>query len=477
MASTVCCDELIWDELRRSPQQSQPQKETFEFERQAVSSDLGCQELLILAEVEPLVAVLKPRGLAVNARCEKKDCIINRLEQQRGDKWCALKRFWLPVKMCGVVLCARASELSAADEATRQAPLELCFDAVIHVEGDEGANSVPEEAPLPLLAHGTEAMLCKLDEVGRLAHVSARVVLAGNAVASVAEVADALTDAFARAGCPVAGTLKGCRRLKRQCLLKNERALSLARVRCGAVDSGMLLPSSRLARVLAAERAFADGELQLHAQRVAELVALLTGPRAASHCEYEPELQRLGMRRLGATPELARDALDQLGLLAPSDVAWASHAHAMLGRHMVELWTSEPRERQRLQYGMHVSRLLCCCVRVQRDGRVPVESVTQGVLIEPDAVRAGVGGPLRATELCFDRSNHCELLALNEAHALCAEHSSTGEGCAVDLIVAHQPCVSCTAAMCNFATMLPRARLNVGFRDWRAVAAESCYNS
>merc|ERR1712151_824566 len=101
-------------------------------------------------------------------------------------------------------------------------------------------------------------MLCKLDEVGRLAHVSARVVLARGAVASMAEVADALTDAFAGAGYPVVGTLKGCRRLKRQSLLKNEKALSLARVRCGALDSAMLPPNSRLARVLAAERTFAD---------------------------------------------------------------------------------------------------------------------------------------------------------------------------------------------------------------------------
>merc|ERR1712146_879053 len=81
----------------------------------------------------------------------------------------------------------------------------------------------------------------------------------------------------------------------------------------------------------------------------------------------------------------------------------------------------------------------------------------------------GVGGPLRSTELNFNRSNHCELLALNEAYALCIEHSLTGEGCTVDLIVTHQPCVSCTAAMCNFARRLPHAKLNVGFGDWHSM--------
>eukprot|EP00747_Dinoflagellata_sp_TGD_P028866 gnl/TRDRNA2_/TRDRNA2_133531_c0_seq1.p1 gnl/TRDRNA2_/TRDRNA2_133531_c0~~gnl/TRDRNA2_/TRDRNA2_133531_c0_seq1.p1 ORF type:complete len:512 (-),score=79.89 gnl/TRDRNA2_/TRDRNA2_133531_c0_seq1:511-2046(-) len=427
----------------------------------------SAEDLEVVAEAGPFVAVLKPRGLQVEASCHDTDCVASRLAQKYGGVWSGLKRSWLPKKMHGVVCCARLSEVSIADEAMCDAPLELWFDVIVYAEGTAAAL---EEQPLPLLAIGSEATLCALEEVGRLAHMLAKVVVANSATGS-AEVADALTEAFTSAGCPIIGTLKGCRRLKRRGLsgLQNFKVLLLSRVVCGKLDSTQVPPNHCLKRVLEEEHTFVAEEEQ-HAHHMSDLIDLLKGPKAASYDEYAPELQRLRMSRLGMTSEAARNALDVLGLLAPSDTEWAGHAISLLEKQLLQQWWTEPRDRQKLQYGMQTTKLLCCCVRVQRDGCLPMEILRQGACIEPDKPSSDASMPLRSTELSeIDRTNHCELLALNEAFALCTEHSLTGEGCAVDVMVAHQPCISCTAAMRNFAIRLPHVQLRIGFCDWRTM--------
>merc|ERR1712039_758171 len=55
------------------------------------------------------------------------------------------------------------------------------------------------------------------------------------------------------------------------------------------------------------------------------------------------------------------------------------------------------------------------------------------------------------------------------AFVMCAEFCATGKGCAVDLFVAHHPCVSCAAAMCNMTSLLPHLQLHVDFRDWTSM--------
>lgn len=450
-----------------------------------LSSNLDDRGLHILAETGPILAVLKPRGLPVNARCHESDCVINRLAQLSGDhssRWCSIKRFWLPVKTCGIVCCVKASELAAAHDAIRDIPFELWFDVVVHktettTSATASSFELSEGKLLPLLADDScEALLCTVNELGRLAHVLVKIVVAATSTAASADVANALTDAFASVDCPIVGTLKGCRRLKRHNLLKNEKMLALSRVCLPGLDSTMLPLNNHFDRVLADEGAFIAREAMHQSQHMTVLIDLLTGPKVADYCQYAPELLQLGMARLSMTSQGARTALDTLGLLAPPDAAWRSHATDLLDGHLLEQWRTEPRERQRLQYGMHVSRLLSCCIRVQRDGYEPVEWIAQGTCIEEESTGTtesanisshsnGVG-PLRCTELLFDRSNHCELLALNAAHALC---SAAAGNCVVDLLVTQQPCVSCTAAMCNFAALLPHVQLHVDFRDWEAM--------
>eukprot|EP00747_Dinoflagellata_sp_TGD_P042455 gnl/TRDRNA2_/TRDRNA2_142086_c1_seq1.p1 gnl/TRDRNA2_/TRDRNA2_142086_c1~~gnl/TRDRNA2_/TRDRNA2_142086_c1_seq1.p1 ORF type:complete len:261 (+),score=33.24 gnl/TRDRNA2_/TRDRNA2_142086_c1_seq1:46-828(+) len=251
--------------------------------------------------------------------------------------------------------------------------------------------------------------------------------------------------------------------------MKHEKLLLLTRVVCAGLDSTLMPPNGRISRVLAQERLFAAEQARRSEENMTMLLNVLRGPKAANYSQYAPELQRLRISRLGVTSEAARNVLDALGLLAPSDTQWTSHAHALLYKRMLQQYYAHPHERQRLRYGMHQTRLLCCTVRVQRRGRVPVEWVTQGAKIDNEQLLDGVDGPLRSTDLNFDRGHHCELLALNQAHELCTEQSPTGKDCAVDLLVAHQPCVSCTAAMCNFAELLPHAQLRVGFHDWRSM--------
>eukprot|EP00928_Gymnodinium_smaydae_P048153 TRINITY_DN32185_c0_g1_i1.p1 TRINITY_DN32185_c0_g1~~TRINITY_DN32185_c0_g1_i1.p1 ORF type:complete len:623 (+),score=66.02 TRINITY_DN32185_c0_g1_i1:44-1870(+) len=432
------------------------------------------EEMHILAQAGPLVAVLKPRGLAVEAPCHPgdckaaADCVLQRLAQQLGGKWCALSRFWLPKKLHGVVYCADVRAGSALNDVAAGL-VELSFETVVFTAGANASATVLENESLSLPAIGCEATLCKLEEAGRLTHILVRVVVTPTSPASSAAVADALTDAFATACCPIVGTLKGCRRLKLKNShgLENFKLLSLVRVKCAALDSTIVPPHICLEHVLAEERSFVVEEELRKAQCVTSLIDVLTGPKAAEHSEYAPELQSLNISRLGSTSEAARTVLDSLGLGAPTDVAWTNHARGRLEAHLLEQWHTQPRERQRLQYGMHVSRLLCCCVRVQQPGNhAPVEFLVQGSTLLCDQQ---LSGPLRATELSFDRSNHCEILALNQAFTLCTEYSHIGQGCKVDLMVAHQPCVSCTAAMCNFIAMLPEVRFRIDFCDWSSM--------
>jgi len=231
------------------------EKEHLHLERVVLNTILISEGVHVLAEVGPLVAVFKPRGLHAKARFSDEDCLLFRLADKCGGTWSVWKQVSPPKTMCGVAFCAKASEVATADQATRDLPLELWFDAVVYAQG---AGFVLEDALLPLPAVGCQALLCKLYEVGRLAHILAKVVVAGGTGSSVGEVADALTNALGCHNCPIVGRMRDCRRLKSQNALKCEKLLSLSRAHCASLDSGLVPPDICLEHVLMAERITAN---------------------------------------------------------------------------------------------------------------------------------------------------------------------------------------------------------------------------
>mmetsp|Transcript_90983 Transcript_90983/g.167043 ORF Transcript_90983/g.167043 Transcript_90983/m.167043 type:complete len:794 (+) Transcript_90983:82-2463(+) len=636
-----------------------------EPKRWALGNDLG-GKLYVVGEAGPLVAVCKPRGLAIPGGhpLRTASSIVTRLAKERGGTWAILRRFFTLSAEWGIAVLTEMSNLTLAEEATRNAPLELWFEVVVFtgIDGASVLDSTSLELPLPTIA--SVATIHKLKEEGRAALLSVRLELReGNT--TTREAADALTAALADLSVPVAGSMSGCRKVKRSSWRGKGkyRLLSLVRLRCGELDTKAMLTPVPFTHALHDERKYVEAEAKRQKEVMPKLIGLLTGPAAANHSQYAPELQELQLRRLGATSEDARATLDALQLPAPSDTDWLHHASAVLDRQLMEDWKSKPEERARLQYARQVSWLLSCFVRVQRNGHSPVEWFIQGdkvwrpkrvyrkkkeatekeiedavsiasvgielavmqspvnfkrqlkdlqvavvgagrvareILINlqgndltrvvllshspnrnkklaeeftelnietkpmeelwptiekmdlvltatdvsdplvtdppitkdelnarvwgdgdrplmlmdfavPRSIEAACGelpnvfsytvedlrelvdadqeklnmtkedgeaqlsdedemcGPLRATPLLEgidDRGKHGELMALNKAFALCQEESPSGEGCIVEMMISHYPCVSCAAAMRCFAARLPNVQLRVAFRDW-----------
>lgn len=496
----------VFEPIKYSPEREanlQRLRAEEEPRRWALGSDLG-GKLCVVGEAGPLVAVYKPRDLAIRAGhpSTKNGCVIDRLAQERGGKWYNMRRFFLSSKEWGVVCFAKDSDRELAEETTRTATLELWYEVVVFM-GSEGSFPDKTSVKLPLPTIGSVATLSKLKEEGRVALLSARLTLSEGSSTSTRDAADALTAALFDLGLPVAGTMEGCHKLKprgRQRMRVRkvpQRLVSLVRLRCGALDTKVMFTPQHFENALEDERRYAKKEAQRKEEHFPTMVSLLTSPAAANHSEYAPVLEQLELRRLGVTPEEARTTLDALQLPAPSDDAWLRHANAVLDMKMLEQWHANPLDRVLLQHGRQTSYLLSCIVRVSREGHPPMEWFTQGEKVgRDDALLVGrdstnmeerkasssdeghlpldeMRGPLRALSLkekkFDDRGNHAELIALNKAFRLCLETSPSGEGCMVEVLVSHYPCVSCAAAMRCFAARLPDAQLRVGFRDWESM--------
>lgn len=409
----------------------------------------------VVAESGSLLALFKPKGMSANNAAENVNSVKQYLARSRvGEEWYVLSRFQLSRALRGIVLSTQVSEAKALEEATRAAAVDLWFDVITCADV---AGPSLELNVLPLNDIGEMAQLQKVGEEGDMVHFSVMVAVSEGSSVTTSQVAHSLIDAFAAVGQPVMGGIHGCRRVK-----KKYTALSLVRVRCAALETPSAVSDGRHHLLVQGRRMYVSGDADRQAQLPA-LIALLTGPKASCHSEYAPELQKLDIRRLGATPGNVRSTLDALQLFAPDEV-WVQHAAAQLEMQLQMRWRNQPVLRKLLQYGGCKAELICCCIRVRRAGHAHTEWIEQGELLADSDT--SLGNILRATTLGHDRGNHCEVRALNKAHALCTEHSSTGDGCAVDLMVTHYPCVSCTAVMRQFAALLPNAVLRIGFRNW-----------